>query len=145
MGEERPDFVVVGHVTHDVQPDGGLLYGGTALYAAAAVVHDPIYPQPLKGRDAIEQDISDFRRGLPDARFVLGSILEAGQTAAFQYTVSGTHKGPLATPEGEISATGKTLTAEGAVFSRLNAQGEVVEERRYYDVAGMLAQMGLSA
>ena len=123
----------------------GDVKGFAALYAADAVVHDPIYPQPLKGRDAIEQDIADFRRGLPDARFVLGSILEAGQTAALQYTVSGTHKGPLATPEGEIPATGKTLTSAGAVFSRLNAQGEVMEERRYYDVAGLLAQLGLTA
>jgi steroid delta-isomerase-like uncharacterized protein len=125
--------------------NSGDVKGFAALYAADAVVHDPIYPQPLTGRDAIEQDIADFRRGLPDARFVLGSLLEAGQTAALQYTVSGTHNGPLATPGGEIPATGKTLTSEGAVFSRLNAQGEVVEERRYYDVASMLAQLGLSA
>jgi steroid delta-isomerase-like uncharacterized protein len=123
----------------------GDVKGFAALYAADAVVHDPIYPQPLKGRDAIEQDTSDVRRGFPDARFVLGSILEADQTAALQYTLSGTNKGPFATPEGEIPATGKTLTSEGAVFSRLNAQGEVVEERRYFDVAGMLAQLGLSA
>ena len=123
----------------------GDVKGFAALYAADAVVHDPLYPQPMTGRDAIEQDITDFRRGLPDARFVLGSILEAGQTAALQYTVSGAHNGPLATPQGEIPATGKTVTSEGAVFSRLNAQGEVVEERRYYDVAGVLAQLGLSA
>jgi steroid delta-isomerase-like uncharacterized protein len=123
----------------------GDVVGFVALYAADAVVHDPLYPQPLKGRDAIEQDISDLRRGLPDARLILGLVLEDGQTAALQYTVSGTHKGPLATADGEIPATGKTITSEGAVFSRLNAHGEVIEERRYYDVAGMLAQLGLSA
>jgi sugar/nucleoside kinase (ribokinase family) len=29
----EPDYVVIGHVTHDLQPDGGVLLGGTALYA----------------------------------------------------------------------------------------------------------------
>ena len=105
----------------------------------------PLYPRPLTGRAAIAQDVSDVLRALPDARFALGSALEAGQTAAVQYSLSGTHTGPLATPDGELPATGKSLTMDGAVFSLLNAQGEVVEERRYYDVAGMLAQLGLSA
>jgi hypothetical protein len=31
---DDPDYVVVGHVTHDLQPDGSSLPGGTALYAA---------------------------------------------------------------------------------------------------------------
>ncbi len=31
-----PDFLVIGHVTHDLQPDGTLRPGGTALYAALA-------------------------------------------------------------------------------------------------------------
>jgi steroid delta-isomerase-like uncharacterized protein len=117
--------------------------GFAALYAASAIVYDPLYPQPLKGRDAIEQDVVDVRRAFPDARFTLRAVIEAGETAAVEYNLGGTHSGPLATPDGEIPATGKQLSIGGAVFSRLNAQGEVVEERRYYDVAGMLAQLGL--
>ena len=38
-----------------------------ALYAADAVVRDPQYPQPLRGRAAIEQDVVDVHRVLPDA------------------------------------------------------------------------------
>ena len=116
-----------------------------ALYAANTVVHDPLYPQPLKGRNAIEQDTVDVRRAFPDARFTLRAVIEEGETAAVEYNLSGTHLGPLATPDGEISPTGKALNIDGAVFSRLDAHGEVVEERRYYDVAGMLTQLGLSS
>ena len=107
-------------------------------------MYDPLYPQPLKGRDAIEQDVVDIRRAFPDARFTLRAVIEAGETAAVEYNLIGTHSGPLATPDGEIPATGKQLNMDGAVFSRLDAQGEVVEERRYFDVAGMLTQLGLS-
>ena len=37
-----------------------------ATYAADAVVHDPLYPQPLKGRDAVEQDMVELLRAFPD-------------------------------------------------------------------------------
>jgi steroid delta-isomerase-like uncharacterized protein len=116
-----------------------------ALYAANAIVHDPLYPQPLQGRDTIEQDAVDVRRAFPDARFTLRELIEAGDITAVEYNLSGTHSGPLATPDGEIPATGKALSIDGAVFSRLNSHGEVMEERRYYDVAALLTQLGLSS
>ena len=77
-----------------------------------------------------------MRRALPDARFAIGALLESGELAAGEYSLRGTHQGPLATPDGEIPASGKALTTAGAVFSRFNAQGEIIEEHRYYDVAG---------
>lgn len=114
-----------------------------ATYAEDAVVHDPLYPQPLKGRDAIEQDVVELLRAFPDARFTLGPALQDGETVAAEYNLRGTHQGPLASPNGEIPATGKSLDSNGAVFSKFNAEGEVVEERRYYDVAGLFAQLEL--
>ena len=91
----------------------------------------------------------DFKSGnvmLEQQRTASGKRRPAGgdQPVADRGPVS-LGRGEQPTPEGETPATGRTLTSEGAVFSRLNAQGEVVEERRYYDVAGVLAQLGLSA
>ncbi|HYH76970.1 MAG TPA: nuclear transport factor 2 family protein [Arthrobacter sp.] len=115
-----------------------------ATYAADAVVHDPLYPQPLKGRDAIEQDMVEVLRAFPDARFTVGPLLQDGETVAGEYTLRGTHLGPLASPDGEIPATGNAVNNNGAVFSRFNAAGEVTEEHRYYDVAGLIAQIELA-
>ena len=116
-----------------------------ATYAADAVVHDPFYPQPLRGRDAIEQDMLELLRAFPDARFtVVGPLLQDGGTVAGEYTLHGTHLGPLATPDGEIPPTGNSVDNNGAVFSTFNADGEVIEERRYYDAAGLIAQIGLA-
>jgi steroid delta-isomerase-like uncharacterized protein len=112
-----------------------------ATYAADAVVHDPLYPQPLKGRDAIEQDMVELLRAFPDARFTIGPLFQDGETVAGEYTLRGTHLGPLASPDGEIPATGNSINNSGAVFSRFNADGEVIEERRYYDAAGLIAQI----
>jgi steroid delta-isomerase-like uncharacterized protein len=115
-----------------------------ATYAADAVVHDPLYPQPLKGRDAIEQDMVELLRAFPDARLTWGPLLQDGETVAGEFTLRGTHLGPLAAPDGEIPATGNTIGNNGAVFSRFNAEGEVAEEHRYYDVAGLMTQVGLA-
>jgi hypothetical protein len=60
----------------------------------------------------------------------------------FDITVTGTHTGPFATPEGEIPAIGRAVEVRGAIFARLNADGKIVEEHRYYDVAGLAAQLG---
>lgn len=115
-----------------------------ATYAADAVVHDPLYPQPLKGRDAIEQDMVELLRAFPDARFTVGPLLQDGETVAGEFTLRGTHLGPLAAPDGEIAATGNAVDNAGAVFSKYSADGEVIEERRYYDVAGLIAQIELA-
>lgn len=113
----------------------------TALYAEDAVVWDPLAPQPLRGREAIAQDMADVLRAMSDARFTVGRSLADGDLVGGEFTVAGTHDGPFATATGELPATGKPLRFEGAVFSRVNAMGEVVEERRYYDVASVLRQL----
>jgi hypothetical protein len=35
------------------------------------------------------------------------------------------------------------MSFEGAAFTRYNEHGEVVEQRRYFDVAGQLSQLGV--
>ncbi|WP_173923185.1 ester cyclase [Agromyces sp. Marseille-P2726] len=114
-----------------------------ALYAENAIVHDPQYPKPLSGRAAVEQDVADVLRAMPDARFTLGEVMQDGGTVAVEYGLSGTHLGPLSLPDGEVAPTGRTLDIPGAVFSTLDDDGLVIDERRYYDVASMIAQLGL--
>jgi steroid delta-isomerase-like uncharacterized protein len=115
-----------------------------ALYADDAIVYDPQYPEPLKGRAAVEQDMADFYRAFPDATNRLAVNIEDGNVVAARFSITGTHSGPLALPTGEVPATGKRLTFEGGVFSRFNGQGLIVEEHRYYDVAGQAAQLGIA-
>jgi steroid delta-isomerase-like uncharacterized protein len=115
-----------------------------ALFAPEAKVHDPFYPEPLTGRDAIEQDFVEFLRAFPNLKMtVVGGLLEEGDAVAGVFQVEATHRGPLALPSGEIPATGRQLSFEGAAFTRYNDRGEVIEQRRYFDVAGQLSQLGI--
>ncbi len=119
--------------------------GAAKLYATDAVAYDPMYPQPLKGRDAIKKDNANFFRAFPDLRFEIVSVIEKDdRTGAGEIRMTGTHTGPLESPTGEeIPATNKRIDLKGAAFVRLNEQGEIVEERRYYDVGAILRQLGL--
>ncbi|SRR6266550_2952762 len=115
------------------------------LYASDAVAYDPMYPQPLRGRDAIRKDTEIFLRAFPDMRFEALTVIEKDdRTGSAEIRLSGTHTGPLQSPTGEeIPPTKKRVELKGAVFARLNERGEIVEERRYYDVGTMLRQLGL--
>ncbi|MFI7482495.1 ester cyclase [Kocuria sp. M1R5S2] len=118
--------------------------GFTAFYAEDAVVIDPQYPEPLRGRDAIEQDVATFIKAFPDLNGRITSTLIDGPVSAVEATMTGTHTGPLALPTGEVPATGRQLEFPMAVFSRVDEQGLIVEERRYYDLATQQEQLGLS-
>lgn len=115
-----------------------------AFYAPTALVHDPQYAEPLKGRDAIRKDITDFIKALPDINFTTKTVLESGETLAFEGVASGTHKGAMAGPAGEIAATNRRAAIRFASFVRVSDQGLIIEESRYYDVAGMMQQLGIS-
>ncbi|MEX5305610.1 nuclear transport factor 2 family protein [Kocuria sp. CPCC 205258] len=118
--------------------------GFISFYAEDAVVVDPQYPEPLRGRAAIERDMTDYLTAFPDLSGRLTSRLIDGLVSAAEATMTGTHNGPLALPTGEIPATGRRLEFPMAVFSRLNEDGLIVEERRYYNLASQQEQLGLS-
>ena len=113
------------------------------FYTPDALVHDPQHAEPLKGRDAIRKDIADFIGAFPDLNFTLKTVVESGDTVAFEGAGKGTHKGPMASPAGEIPATNRPMEFRFAAFLRVNGQGLIAEERRYFDMAGMMQQLGL--
>lgn len=117
----------------------------SALYADDAVAYDPFYPQPLRGRKAIEEDAASFMKGFSDVRMDALSVLQKDdRTGAAEIRFTGTHDGPLTTPAGEIPATNKKIDVRGGGFVKLNESGLIVEERRYYDSGQMMQQLGLT-
>jgi len=114
-----------------------------AVYAADAVVVDPQYAEPLRGRDAIEKDISDFFRTFPDMSMEESTVLGTGDRFAVEVTGRGTHMGQLEGPSGTIEPTNKSVDFRGAMFVRTNSDGLITEERRYFDMAGIMGQLGL--
>lgn len=115
-----------------------------ALYATDAVAHDPFYPEPLRGRPAIEKDATEFFAAFSDLKMQVTKTIEEGDASgAGEFRFSGTHDGPLITPMGDIPATHRKMDLRGAAFVTMNGQGEITEERRYYDTGQIMQQLGL--
>lgn len=112
-------------------------------YASDAVLFDPQYGEPKQGQAAIRKDIDDFFAAFPDIQFNITGIVGTGDKAAIHGTGAGTHKGPMEGPSGTIEATNKRAEIPFAAFVVTNAEGLITEERRYYDMAGMMMQLGL--
>ena len=119
--------------------------GWAALFAVDAVLHDPFFPEPTKGRDAIKSMIEGIWRAFPDMAWKqLGDPIDAGGRVAFVVSVEGTNDGPLAMPAGEVPPTGKSMAFESAVLWTIDSNGLIAEERSYFDATGVAAQLGVS-
>ena len=111
-------------------------------YAENARLYDPQYPEPKQGRDAIRKDVEDFYASFPDVQFQILSQVGDGEQVAVQGVATGTHQGPMEGPGGTIPATNKRAEMPFAAFMRVDSAGLITEERRYYDLAGMMMQLG---
>ena len=115
-----------------------------ALYSADAIALDPQYAEPLDGRQAIRKDIADFFTAFPDLNVrLVGPIVVDGDTAGFEVEMTGTHAGPLVSPAGSSPPTNRRVSMRGGRFVRLNDHELITECRRYYDMAGIMQQLGL--
>jgi steroid delta-isomerase-like uncharacterized protein len=114
-----------------------------AGYAESANVLDPVYPEPLNGRQAVEKDAADFFGAFPDLSIRVTRVFVDGDSAVYEAEVSGTNTGPLPLPTGLVPPTNRKVTFPVAGVMELDESGCIRTERRYYDVAGQLSQLGL--
>jgi len=138
MSEARVQKIMDAFNRHDAA-------GFASAYASNAIVYDPQYPEPLRGRDSVRQDIETFFQTFPDISGAAQRVFEKGNETAFEASFKGTNKGALKTPAGDVPPTNKAVSMAGAIFVRFNSQGEIEEERRYFDMASMMAQLGVTA
>ena len=119
--------------------------GFAALFAVDAVLHDPFFPEPTKGRDALQSMLEGIMRAFPDLAWKqLGAPIDAEGRVAFVVSVEGTNEGPLAMPAGDVPPTGKAMAYEAALLWTIGSDGLIAEERSYFDATGVAVQLGLT-
>lgn len=118
--------------------------GFVACYAPQAEVRDPQYPEPLVGTAALGKDIQAWFSAFPDVKGQALRTVADGEAYAVEWTMQGTHTGPLLMPDGSsVKATNQAVRFTAALFGRVGPNGRILEERRYYDLAGVMGQLGL--
>lgn len=112
-----------------------------AIYAPNCVYHDCSSPFELpRGSEGVKQLITTFRTAFPDLQLTVEHIIIEEDEAVVRWSIAGTHTGKLL----NMSPTGRKLTVSG--MSQLQfSHGQIVEEWTYWDVLGMLQQLGLAS
>lgn len=110
------------------------------------IVRWPNQP-PTHGRDAHEQEAVSFFKMFPDQHLINNPykiMLAQGEWTCTVADFTGTMKGPMNMPDGSVvQPTNKKLHIDFCTVARWNEQGEIVEENLFYDLMGMLKQIGV--
>jgi steroid delta-isomerase-like uncharacterized protein len=114
--------------------------GVAVVFAEDAVLREAGRPDEIRGRAAIRERAVTLLRGFSDFRLERLALVVDGDAHADRWVMTGTHDGELF----GIPPSGRRVRIEGATFTRLGADGLVVEDVHFTDMAGLLAQLGIA-
>lgn len=116
--------------------------GATAPFAEDAEVSDPT--GKFKGKPQILAQLKVWRTAFPDAKGEVTNQVSEGDKVVTEVTFRGTHTGPLAGAMGTIPPTGKRAELNMAIVD-LFRNGQIHRERAYFDLAGLMQQLGITS
>jgi hypothetical protein len=116
-------------------------------HAEDTLVYWPGQPTPTMGRDNHEAEAKEFFKTFPDNHLINNPykiMFGQGDMTCTIADFSGTMKGPMKTAAGKvIQPTNKSFQVEFCTVAHWSKDGEILEERLFYDLVGLLKQLGL--
>jgi steroid delta-isomerase-like uncharacterized protein len=98
--------------------------------------------QVFDGRDAVLQYFINSRLAFPDQANEPIKLRAMEDAVLAEFWLTGTHKGAIKTPMGELPPTGKTIRVRmAAVFEFSPGSAKIVCERVYFDSGEILRQL----
>ena len=117
--------------------------------AKVSITSDFVYDEVATGRkvtggDATIATWKGWAEAFPDSKGTFDGVHVAEDgTVVLEVTWKGTHQGPLQTPNGPISATGKRIEIRACMV--VEVAGEKARaQRHYFDMATMFQQLGVA-
>ena len=108
-----------------------------ADHAPDAIGESPLSGK-LVGRDRLRQAYQAWFTAFPDIVMKTEELLIDGHRAVRFFTVTGTQAAPF----GGVPSSGRRINITGAWLYTLDDEGQIVHDRRVYDVTTMLVQLG---
>jgi predicted ester cyclase len=96
----------------------------------------------LRGRDQVRQYTEAVWHAFPDGILAFGAQVFGHDAAATEVVFTGTHTGPMLTPNGSIPPTGRSVTLHSASILHIK-DGLVASEHVYLDQLEMMTPLGL--
>ena len=111
------------------------------LTAVDAIYDESATNRRVQGVPEIEKAFRGWRTAFPDAHGTITKALSLGDTAVLEIVWEGTHRGELSGPLGTIPPSGKRISVKAAQLVTVEG-GKIIETHHYFDIFGMLAQIG---
>jgi steroid delta-isomerase-like uncharacterized protein len=133
--EERKAFV-----RHQIEElwNKGNLDAADECFTSVFVSHDPASPEPIRGPEGFKQNVAAVRAAFPDFHMQIVDQLAEGDRVVTRYLTTGTQKGELT----GIPPTGKRVEVDGMGIDYFSG-GKIAESWEYYDVMGIMQQLGV--
>ena len=111
----------------------------------AAVTPDFAYDEVASGRhpsgiDQVLEVWKGWATAFPNSKATFHRALVSGNNVVLEVTWKGTHLGPMATPNGEIAATGKTISFRAISVYEIK-DGKAASCRQYFDMNTLTSQL----
>lgn len=109
-----------------------------ALYAPDVIFRDIATAVPAHGRPVVRAWVETYFRAFSDARMESRIVAVDDDVLVYEWRATGTHDGGFM----GLPATGNVIEVDGCSIAKVGADGLVHAEKNYWDVAGLLQQMG---
>jgi len=104
-----------------------------------AIYEDVALGRVLHGPSEIASFVDEATRASSNFRFEQVSLFTAGRDYATEWIMTGTNDREVP----GVPATGRSFRVRGASVGKLDTRGRIVENRDYYNLAEMFAQLGI--
>ena len=113
-----------------------------ARYAPGFVYEETGTGRRVEGADEVIRALQAWKTALPDVTGEVVGVAADGDTAVLEIVWRGTHAGPLATPSGELPASGRRIETRATMWQRYDGE-LMVHQRHYLDQFTFLTQLGV--
>ena len=109
------------------------------LVSEEYVLHDPMSPEPICGREGLKDHVESLREAAPDLSATIEHVIADDEFVAVHFTIRGTQEGPV--PDLDLEPTGEPFEVVGMEFDRIE-DGKLIETWLAYDTLGFAEQLG---
>lgn len=120
--------------------NSGDLEMATAPFAADVSVELPT--GAFQGIEGLRAAMTAFFTAFPDLAVTHRSLVSDGRAAMAERVLTGTQNGPLATADGEVPPSGRSVSLP-IVDTFVLRDGQIAEHNVYWDNLAFLTQLGL--
>jgi steroid delta-isomerase-like uncharacterized protein len=111
------------------------------VYAPDAVFDELATGRRFEGAEEMIPALQGWREAFPDARGTITNAFSSGDQVVQEITWEGTQSGELESPQGPIPASNRRVVVRAVQVLTLE-DGQIKENRHYFDMLGLLQQIG---